>query len=229
MTASLEAPPRGGLGRLVVVAVVFGLFAPAPLFGIPLAALLVASRAETRVEWVVATVGGGLSLWWLLLPGELPEQVVRTAAVLSAAASVAASLGTRATFIHRALLAVAVATLAIATLFLFHGWSWDELRWWVEYRTGYATRLAFDQLRAAGGAGGVASDQLDAWVSGSVAFVANNFPALVALQIVGGLALAAALYYRLASRPRGLAPGPPSEFRVTEHLGWAAAIPLVGG
>ena len=232
MTVSQGAQPRGGLGRLVLAAAAFGLFAPAPLFALPLAALLIASRPETRAERVTAVLAGGISLWWLLVPGELPEQVVRATAVLSTAAFAAASLATRASFIHRALLALGVAAVGVGALFLAHDWSWGALHWWVQYRTGYATRFALAQLRAASGGPGTAGygalgDQFDAWLNRSVAFVADNFPALVALQVLGGLAIATAWYHRLASRPRGLGLQPLPEFRFTEHLGWAAAIPLV--
>ncbi|MBI4420890.1 MAG: DUF2232 domain-containing protein [Gemmatimonadetes bacterium] len=214
------------------MAVGFGLFAPATLFILPLAALLIASRPRTGAERLAAALAGGISLGWLLAPGELPEQVVRAAAVLTTTAFVAASFMTRATFIHRALFALAVAALGIAALFLWTGWSWEELHWWVEHRTGYATRVALAQLRAAGRGAEAASEgalgtQLDAWLASSVAFVADHFPALVALQALGGLALATAFYHRLASQPRGLGLGRFSDFRFTEQLGWAAAIPLV--
>src|SRR2546422_11647174 len=123
MATSLERSPPGGLGRLVLIAVAFGLLAPAPLFALPLAALLVFSRKETRAEVVTAGLAGGLSLWWLLLPGNLPDQVLRTGLLFSTATFVAASHYTRASFTHRALLALGVAVLGILALFAVFGWS----------------------------------------------------------------------------------------------------------
>src|SRR2546430_537743 len=98
MATSLERSPPGGLGRLALIAVAFGLLAPAPLFALPLAALLVFSRKETRAEVVTAGLAGGLSLWWLLLPGNLPGQVLRTGLLFSTATLVAASPYSRASF-----------------------------------------------------------------------------------------------------------------------------------
>ena len=226
MATSLERSPPGGLGRLALIAVAFGLLAPAPLFALPLAALLVFSRKETRAEVVTAGLAGGLSLWWLLLPGNLPDQVLRTGLLFSTATFVAASHYTRASFTHRALLALGVAVLGIVALFAVFGWSWGELHWWVQYQRGYESRLALAPLRARAGGSEVA-DALADVLDRSVAFEANNYPALVGLKIMAGLALATAWYHRLTSHPWGVPLGRLRDFRFSEHLGWAAAVPLM--
>jgi uncharacterized protein YybS (DUF2232 family) len=57
--------------------------------------------------------------------------------------------------------------------------------------------------------------------------VADFFPALLALQLMAALALATALYHRLARQPRGMPLGRFSGFRFSEHLGWAAVLALI--
>ena len=230
MATSLERSPPGGLGRLALIAVAFGLLAPAPLFALPLAALLVFSRKETRAEVVTAGLAGsrrrrrdGGSSGRL---GNLPDQVLRTGLLFSTATFVAASHYTRASFTHRALLALGVAVLGIVALFAVFGWSWRELHWWVQYQRGYESRLALAPLRARAGGSEVA-DALADVLDRSVAFEANNYPALVGLKIMAGLALATAWYHRLTSHPWGVPLGRLRDFRFSEHLGWAAAVPLM--
>src|SRR6185503_3278256 len=82
MTTSLEQSPPGGLGRLVLVAAAFCLFIPPPIFAFPLAALLLSARFQSRSAAFAAALAGGVSLAWLLQPGELPDQVIRAALVL---------------------------------------------------------------------------------------------------------------------------------------------------
>jgi uncharacterized protein YybS (DUF2232 family) len=53
------------------------------------------------------------------------------------------------------------------------------------------------------------------------------YPAIAVLQLLAGLALATAICRRIAVHPHGPTLGPLREFRFTEHLGWAVAIPLV--
>jgi len=124
------------------------------------------------------------------------------------------------------LLALGVAALLVVVLFAAFGWSWDELHWWVQYQRGYVSRSALAPLRARPG-GGELADAFAAVLDRSVEFEANNYPALVGLKIMAGLAIATALYHRLTSRPWGLALGRLRDFRFSEHLGWAAAIPLM--
>jgi hypothetical protein len=61
----------------------------------------------------------------------------------------------------------------------------------------------------------------------TVRFMADYYVGLMTLQIIAGLALATAVYHRLASKPRGEPPGRFREFCFTEHLGWPAMASLV--
>ncbi len=225
MTGSLEQSPPGGLGRLVLVAAAFALFVPAPLFAFPLAALLVTSGIGTRSEGVVAGLAGAVSIAWLLLPGGLPDQVLRAALVLSTVSFVGLTRLSGLSFTHRALLALGVAAAGLVALFVAFGWSWDELHWWVVSQRSYESRLALAPLRAA--QSGAMADNIDAVLVRSVAFEADNYAAVSGLKLLAGLAVATAFYHRLALHPRGSRLGRFRDFRFSEHLGWAAAIPLV--
>jgi hypothetical protein len=107
------------------------------------------------------------------------------------------------------------------------GRSWQELQWWVEQRVGYAMRVFTSVVLGREGDGAVDSAQLAEFTNSFVRFMADFSPALAALQIMAGLALASAIYYRLATKPRGIPPGQFRDFKFTEHLGWAAIAMLV--
>jgi len=229
MGETLEQSPRGGLGRLALGTALFALFAPLPLLAFPLAALLMATPSRTRAELIIGVLAAATSVAWLLLPGPLPEQLVRAALVLTTVAFVGMTLVTRLSFTHRSLFALTVAAAGIALLFALFGWSWDEVTWWVRSRTSYATRLAVSGLRVAARTENSAllGTEFDAWVATSSEIASSFFPALVALELVLGMALATSLYHRVSRTPRGARLGRLSEFRFSEHLGWAAVIPLV--
>jgi hypothetical protein len=221
---------------LVAAAVGFGIFAPAALFTMPLAALLMASQPRTTSEYAVAALAGGFAFWWLVTPGDLPDQLVRAAALFTTLAFTLSTLRTRASVTHRCLHAVAVAGAAVTGLLVFLGSSWGELRWWVAHRTGLAARSLMGLMWSATPvtANGNSStpehpalEQLQQWFAEVVVIVADFYPALLALEIMVGLALATAVYHRVARHPRGVPLAEFRNFRFSEHLGWAAAIPLI--
>lgn len=220
---------RGGLGRLVLGTVLFMVFVPVPLLAFPLALLLAVTPGRTGAEVFTGVAAAGASLAWLLQPGPFPDQLVRAALVLVTVAYVAATTMTRLSFTHRALFALAAAAVMIAALFAAFQWPWAELTWSVRSRTSYATRLAVGGLRAASGAEGAGrlGNELDAWITTSADVAATYFPALIALQLMLGLALATTLYHRISLAPRGVPLGRLRDFRFSDHLGWGAAVPLV--
>lgn len=214
------------MGHLVVA----GLATPVALVALPLFALL-ALAADRSVRTVAAaTVAGLLAGWWLLVPGELPDQVVRAAAVLTAATFGLASRQRGLSFTHRGLLAVAAAAVGIAATFVAFGWSWDRLHWWVMFRTGAAMRVVL----SAGASVPAGSDTVDldrpdfdAVLDDIVRTSADLFPAALALQLLLSLAIAAFLAPRLAGHPVGRPLSPLADFRFSEHLGWLLACAIV--
>lgn len=224
------AQPQGrGLGRLAFASLAFAIFAPVGLCLVPLGALLAATRPRTRSDTVVAALVCGVALLWLLAPGEPPDQVARAVAVIAGATFVLATVYSRSSVTHRALLAATTAAVALALLFPALGWSWDGIRWWVEHRTGFAVRMALGQLgaAAAGGSGGASVAEIERWFETGVRVMADQYAATLALQLLAGLGLAAAIYYRARPQPWGTPPGRFRDFRFSEHLGWIGVVSLV--
>jgi hypothetical protein len=202
---------------------------PVALVALPATALLVAAGSASRRALVVGVPAAALAVWWLLQPGDLPDQVMRAALVLTAAAFALASRRTSWTFTHRALLAVAVAALGISAAFLIFGWSWQRLHWWVGFRTGATLRLLLSAAMVASepGAPDLGRPDFDEVLNDLVQTSADLFPAALALQLLVCLALAVVVVTRLAGvrigRPFGRLP----DYRFSEHLGWLLAASLV--
>jgi hypothetical protein len=191
--------------------------------------LLVVARPRRPLAIGVGIVCVVVALLWLLGAGDLPDQVARAAAVLATVAFAITTARTPWSFTHRALFSLAVAAMALAAWFLLFGWSWGRLHWWVSFRAGAALRLV---LAAAAPAPTAATVNLDApafdeVLHSLVQTTADLYPAGLALQLLVGLLLAAAVVPRLAQVPVGRPLGRLVEFRFSEHLGWVLAVALV--
>lgn len=234
MAVPSERTPTGGLGRLLAAAIGFSLVAPAALIALPLAALLVVSHPRTSTASLALGVAAAIALWWLVLPGELPDQAVRAATVIATAVFVTLSERTQLTVTHRVLAAVGAAGAGVTALLGVLGSSWGAVEWSVGRRYGLATRSLIGQLWTASGQLSGEESRLpqaladfDAWLGSLVEVAARYFPAITAFELMAGLALATALAHRVAHRPVGRPLGRLREFRFSEHLGWAAVVPLV--
>ncbi len=217
-----------GFGRVAFASLAFAVFAPVGLALVPLGALLAASRPRTRSEILATTLVGGLALLWLLEPGEPPDQLARAVAVIGGATFALATFYSRSSVTHRALLAITTTATAMVFLFPALGWSWDTVRWWVEHRTGFAVRMAMGALRVSQSSAGTAPvAELERWFESGVRILADQYAAMLAIQLLAGLGLAAAVYYRVGREPQGIPPGRFRDFRFSEHLGWVGAVSLV--
>jgi len=206
------------------------LVAPVALVALPVACLLLVARSRRPIAVAAGIASGLFAVSWLLSTGELPDQVMRSAAVVTTAAFAVTSAQTRWTFTHRALFSLGVAAVALAGGFLVLGWSWNRLHWWVSFRTGAALRLVL--AAAVPQDPSVATINLDQpgfdeILHSMVQTTADLFPAALALQLLVGLALAAAVAPRLARVPVGRPMDQLSDFRFSEHLGWVLAASLV--
>jgi hypothetical protein len=214
----------------VVAALLFSAVAPIASVAIPLAGLLLVSRPQRSVEVAVAGGAAGFGAWWLLSAGELPDQLVRAAVLFSTVLFVLTTLRSRLSVTARALLAVGGAALGVALLLTILGSSWSEVRWWVEHQAGLEARSMIALLGALSGqtaeGGSALADRVVDVFQASVHLSADYFPAITALQLLVGLALAVALYRRVARTPRGRPPVAFRLFRFPEHLGWAVVLPL---
>lgn len=212
---------------MVLAALGFAAVAPVGLCLVPLAALLVASRPRRQAEGIAAAVVAGMALIWLARPGDPPDQLARAAAVIAGATFVLATCYSRSTVTHRALLAVTTAAVGMVALFPLLGWSWNQVRWWVEHRTGFAVRVALGQVAASQPARGAPLSDLERWFETGVRFLADQYGAVLAIQLLAGMGLAATIYYRVCRSPYGRPPGRFRDFRFSEHLGWVGAVALL--
>lgn len=223
----------GELRRLVLASLVFAVFAPVGLVVVPLVGLLMLSRPVTRAERLALMVAVGVGLWWLARTGTVADQVVRAAALLAGATFALLTKYGRGSVTHRGLLAVAAAAAGVSLSLLAAGWPWDAVRWWVERGTSFTMRMLLAVVwppstgAASGGALAGVPAELGRWVESGIRIVADHYAALVALQILGGLALATALYHRVSHAPVGAPLGRFRDFRFSEHLGWVAVASLV--
>lgn len=214
----------------------YGLAAPLAVIALPLALLLLPARPQTVRARLVGAVAGGFALWWLLGPGELPEQTLRAAALMAAVAFTLLSRRTGWSSTHRALAALALALLGTAACFLLFGWSWDRLHWWIAFHTGPALRLLLSSAAASSGGGaafGAGNRAFEQFLDQTITASADLYPAAIGLQLLAGLVIGAALAARLVGEAAGRPPGRVSDFRFSEHLGWllvlAVAILLLPG
>ena len=233
---SAGQPPRGGLGWLAVLSVLYILVAPAGFLTLPLAAILASSQLRSRVQFLLLAVAAGVSLSWLLTAGELPDQTTRAAAVIVTGFFLLTRLSKQMTVTHRSVVSVAGAAATFFALYRVLGHSWRELRWWVEQRWAFQSGLALTWLSGpvpgaeASGKGTSETFLRDAEsVLHSVTRIQTDyFPAILAIAAIVGLWLAAAIARRLEPLPSGNRGTPRlTDFRFSEHVGWLAVIPLV--
>lgn len=198
-------------------------------------AALTAITVRDRRTLLLGIPAAFIALLWLALPGTPPDQVVRSAALIAVVAFVITTLFTDWSVTHRGLASVVTATMGTTGLFVVFGWSWDRLHWWMAHQTAIALRLVLSglwnvaRLQGDGQVSGASATMLGRFESGyadAVRTIANLFPASTALQMLIGMGVGAAIYYRLTGQPVGRMPGRFSAFRFSEHVGWAAVIPL---
>ena len=223
-----ERAPTGGLGRVLPAWVLLAAVAPVATAAVPLTVLIWSSRPRGRREFALAGIAAGIGIWWLVQPGELPDQFLRAAVVISTATFALLSVWTGMSYTHRVLLATAIAVAAASGLLYALGSSWEEVRWWVEYRAGLSARALLGQ-GARGGLFVLSGAQLadmERWLGSATRIVSDLAAALAALQVLAGFAIAGATFRRVAPVADGPRPGRLRDFRFTEHFGWAAVVPL---
>jgi hypothetical protein len=206
----------------------YGLAAPLAVIALPLAILLVLAGPRSRGARFAGGFAGGLGLWWLLGAGDLPDQVIRAAALMTAIAFAALSRRVSWSFTHRALAAIAFAAAGVIASFIAFGWSWGRLHWWAEFRIGPILRLAGVAAANRDGSAGLMQSPggFEQTMELTTRFLADAFPAFIALQVLFGLVIAALLARRLVGEAAGVPPGPLAEFRFSEHLGWLLVLAI---
>lgn len=232
MTDQVKDEPGHVPWRLVLAVVVYAFFAPVGMVAVPLAALLLLSRPASRNELFTLLAAVGFGVWWLLQPGTIADQVVRAGTLVAATAFALTTRYTRGTVTHRVLLAVMAAACSLALWFLVRGWSWSAVSWWVERRASFGTRLMMGRAWSAEGrpssaSGSQVAGDLERWMEEGVRILAENYGAILAVQLMVGLVLALVLYRRLSRSPWGVPPGRFVDFSFSEHLGWVGVAALI--
>ncbi len=209
--------------------VLFAAVADLALVALPLFFLTLASSPRRRNEILAAAVAAVFAFWWLLTAGPLPQQTLRAAAIIGAAAFTVAAGVSHWTTIHRSLAAISAATVGVAIGFALLKLTWREMHWTVQHQI--ASLLAGSIWP-----GSVPPTESPAIIStvinqpgwGEAAHImADYYPAIIAIEMIVGFALVNALYHRISRTPWGLPLGQLRDFRFSDHLGWAAVIPLV--
>ena len=174
-------------------------------------------------------------VWVSLGRGDGFDQLVRAWMVLiTASLAIVVAWGRAGSFMSAALTALSGAFGAAFVLALVTRLSWGKVVWMAERYYGaiassliqtVAAILPAGATPAAGGPDLLAAFQTS--LLSIVRLVSNLFPGLVLLQSFAALALAWALYHRLARRPQGEPLGTLAAFRFNDHLIWGVAGSLL--
>lgn len=220
----MTARPERRAGRLgiwsAVPVVAFLLVAPVGLLLVPLAALGVARSIRTREVTVLGAVAVGAAAWWLWPVSPPPDQIVRAVAVIGAATFTAFGGPGSNPITPRVLLSTVVTALGGALLVGLAG-IWPATAWWIESRVALV-QVQLLQLAQ------VATPRTDIIPMVEVIpdVLVGLFPAIIALQMMAGLVLAASIGVGTGLAGPEDAPGALAEFRFSEHLGWLAVLAL---
>jgi hypothetical protein len=200
----------------------------------PLALLLGAQRPARR-DAVVAVVLALAVVWVSVGPARGFDQLVRAWMVLlTASLAIVVASGRATGFMSTALAAVSGAFGAAFVLALITRLSWGKVVWMAEREYGAVASSLIQTVAAllpAGATPAAGGSDLATTIQTSLLFIARAvstvFPGLVLLQSFAALALAWALYHRLARHPQGEALAPLASFRFNDHLIWGVAGSLL--
>jgi len=197
----------------------------------PLAVYLLAQRPARRDAVVAALLGAAA---WATLAGPAdPFASLERAwlALLAGALGVVMVNRPGRPFVPAALTALGLAAGAASVLVWVTPLTWGEVAWRVSRHFGYQARLVLGQMAAAadaagGGLTGVVGT-LERTVETGIRLASAIFPALLLLQSFAALAVAWALYQRLARAPLGSSVGRLRAFRFDDNLIWGVVLALV--
>ena len=202
---------------------------PFSLVAVPLAVYLVAQRPARRDAMVAAALLGGVLA---TLTGSTDQFVaLERAWVMLLAGALAVALVWRPArpFIPAALTALGLAAAAGWLLVWVTPLTWAEIAWRVQHHYGYQARIVLGQLsaRASGGDAAALVAALERSAETGIRLASAVFPALLLLQSFAAMALAWALYLRVAKAPLGQPLGRLREFRFNDNLIWGVVASLL--
>lgn len=204
--------------RLTIGIAAFILLGPAGLFALPLAALLIASGPQHRLEWTATAVAAGLGLLIVARPaGGVLDAATNAYGVLVTAAFVLLMRYRPGRFFPRAIGAVLIAGTATAALGI--------TIWGSDFVAALHWEAAMIARRSADGVLAMRPG-LAAAVRPAVDLVATTLPATVVLETLAGLALAWETYQRTARQPLGPPLVPFRDFRFADQWVWSLVVAL---
>lgn len=217
------------LGAIGYLGIAFA--SPFALVAVPLAVYLVAQRPSRR-DAVAAVAVAAAGTVTLAGPGD-PFGALESAWVVLLAGALGVVLLARPgrAFVPSALQVLGLAAGAGALLVWLTSLTWPEITWRVARHYSLQARLILGPMAdAADLAGGDASaliGTLERSVDAGIHLASGVFPALLLLQSLAAMALAWALYQRLAREPRGAPLVRLREFRFDDNLIWGIVLALV--
>jgi hypothetical protein len=198
---------------------------------VPLAVYLLAQRPARRDVVVAALLGAAA---WATVAGPAdPFAALERAwlALLAGALGIVMFNRPGRPFVPAALTALGLAAGAASVLVWATSLTWGEVAWRVSRHFGYQARLVLGQMAAAADAAGgdlaPVVGTLERTVETGIRLASAVFPALLLLQSLAALAVAWALYQRLARAPLGASLGRLRAFRFDDNLIWGVVLALV--
>ena len=190
----------------------------------PLAVYLGLQRPARR-DVAYAAACALLAVVLCLGPADDFGQLERAWVVLLTASAAIVVLATRVRgYAAAALLTVAGAGGAAGVLMVITRLTWDKVAGLVEQHYFLLERTLVDLVAPVGSP---ARETVNASLLAGIRMVSGFLPGLVLLQSLAALALAWALYHRLAREPRSEPLGRLAGFRFNDHLIWGVALSLV--
>ena len=190
----------------------------------PLAVYLGLQRPARR-DVAYAAACALLAVVLCLGPADDFGQLERAWVVLLRASAAIVVLATRVRgYAAAALLTVAGAGGAAGVLMVITRLTWDKVAGLVEQHYFLLERTLVDLVAPVGSP---ARETVNASLLAGIRMVSGFLPGLVLLQSLAALALAWALYHRLAREPRSEPLGRLAGFRFNDHLIWGVALSLV--
>jgi hypothetical protein len=225
MAGAAPAPGRRVSIGAAAVLVGFLLLAP-PLYLLgPFALLTLLSRPRTPREffWLAAAALGVAAS--LSGPVALGPALLRASGLVVTGVFVLLSLSARGPTVPRALLAVALSAVGLALWARSLGIDWAGM----EEALTVMLRESYQAMVNLSGPDPASRQDVQKFVQPfleAAPGVARMMPGLLAVEAIGGLALAWGWHHRIAVVPIGRPPAPFRVFRFNDHLVWGAIFTL---
>ena len=226
MTAP-AAPVSGRRVSLGAVAVLAGFLLLAPplyLLG-PIALLTLLARPKTTREFFwLAVAAAGVSAA-LAGPAPLGAQLIRVSGIALAVLFALLAFRGRAALFSKAFASMVLAAVAVGVWAALQGLHYAD----VESAFTEMLRVSYRSLVDLGGTDPKSRQDLEDFVRPfleAAPGIGRLMPGLLALEALGGLALAWLWHHRLSAIPLGVPPGRFRDFRFNDHLVWGAIFTL---